>query len=216
MIFPEEQEPVVRTIEDLRAMLTRIEIGPPLAQMNWTFECESLTEHAGWLVRATFDRPDANTGEIGRGTSRKEYVPPSASLSGVVRTCWLLVELTTRHEAMEAFLFDGARAFDPHRPIDSLVPPKPQEWTDDHLRRCGSIRDRQTKTGRSLLMVLVEASNLIVCPGCRTVRKDRYGKWPRDSMANEPIGFTLPKRGWTGEIEDEARAAGLGALLHFV
>jgi hypothetical protein len=207
MIFPEEQEPVVRTIEDLRAMLTRIEIGPPLAKMNWTFECATLAEHEGWLVWTTFDRPDANTGEIGRGRSRKEYVPPLASLSGVVRTCWLLVELTTRHEAMEAFLFNGARVFDPHRPIGTIARSEPREAIDDHLRRCGGLR--------GLPMALVEFAIFVVCPGCRTVLKDRYGKWPRPASSYEHVGFTVP-RAFEREVSTLAAKEGCASWVLYV
>lgn len=68
------------------------------------------------------------------------------------------------------------------------VPSK--EPTDEHLRRCGRVPDAQTKNGRSLLAALAEAANVVVCPGCRTVLKDRFGEWPRNAWG-EKNGFTL-------------------------
>lgn len=222
---PTAASPIVVTIHDERTLervLVRLSFGEPLKRLAPAFDIVPLKGGEGWLVRLTFDRPDANTGVVGRGKSRQEFVPIGATVASVVRTCWVLVELTARHEAMEAFRFDGERVFDPHAPIGGVpstflgFAEPARETTDDHLRRCGfpGRRDVQTKNGRSLLMALVEASSLVVCPGCHTVLKDRFGQWPRP-MSNEPLGFTLPRLGWDGEIESEARAAGLGHRLHF-
>lgn len=93
---------------------------------------------------------------------------------------------------------------------------EPRETAVDHLLRCGfpERSDVPTKGGRSLFVALVEASDLVACPGCHIVLKDRSGEWPR-RVSFEPLGFTLSRSGWDGEIESEARAAGLGHRLHF-
>lgn len=83
---------------------------------------------AGWLVQIAFTRPDANTGVVGEGHSRKEFVPIDCSPDTVVKTAWLLIELLHRHELMEAFLVDNHRVFNPHHTVaelQSLRPPVP-------------------------------------------------------------------------------------------
>jgi hypothetical protein len=44
-----------------------------------------------------------------------------ATLSGVVKTAWLLVELMVRHELMEGFRFDDSRIFNPHNSVLDLA-----------------------------------------------------------------------------------------------
>ena len=55
------------------------------------------------------------------GRSRTEFVQCGATESGVIKTCWLLLELTIRHELMEGFRVDGARVFSPHHRIGALI-----------------------------------------------------------------------------------------------
>lgn len=120
----------IRTADDLRSVLAKITFGPSgvmLDRMDLQWEIEPvhivMTNHTGWVVRFTFNRPDNRTGEMGRGAGRWEIVEAGARASAVVKTCWLLLELLVRHELMEAFLFDGVRLFDPHRTVDELAMP---------------------------------------------------------------------------------------------
>lgn len=107
--------------EALQTLLSRVSVREPFASMRFGWGIRRLPLCGGWLVRAHFDRPCSITGMVGRGASREEYVSPGASVSSVVKTCWLLVELTLRHEAMEAFHFDDARIFDPHHDVADLA-----------------------------------------------------------------------------------------------
>lgn len=108
----------------LRAVLNRITFAPSCVDMSWKWELEEVWEEdslKGWLVNTTFQRPDTNTGEMGTGKGRQGFIPVGTTLSGVVKTAWLLAELIVRHELMEAFLFDGKRVFDPHKTVFELT-----------------------------------------------------------------------------------------------
>lgn len=89
--------------------------GPPFPDVPMV-----TVEPMGWRLRLTFLRPDRETGVIGRGAGRWELIERGTSLSSVVKTCWILLELLVRHELMESFTFDGVRVFDPHRTIAQL------------------------------------------------------------------------------------------------
>ncbi len=78
-------------------------------------------EMPGWFVNVAFDRPDTNTGEIGTGRGRKEFIAYGSWESGAVKTGWLLVELVVRHELMEAFRWRNKRIFNPHNSIHALA-----------------------------------------------------------------------------------------------
>ena len=121
-------EPQMRTTADVKAVLDRISFAPNCVDMGWAWEIEELhvgpdNSLKGWLVNTTFQRPDVETGVVGTGRGRKEYVAVGTSESGVVKTAWLLAELIVRHELMEAFLYRGVRIFDPHHTVDELSMP---------------------------------------------------------------------------------------------
>ncbi len=112
----------------LQEILKDISFRPSCVDFQWEWEVEptyrfvagATFELRGWLVRTTFRRPDTATGLIGTGHGRWELIEVGTSVSGVVKTCWLLVDLITRHELMEAFSFRGVRVFDPHKSVDDL------------------------------------------------------------------------------------------------
>jgi hypothetical protein len=109
--------------EDLLDVLSRIKLVGPLERLNWCWQAVPTAMSPGgngWMIWGEFDRPDRETGTIGRGTSRTELVLSGATISYVVKTAWVIVELSMRHEAMESFMFDGVRIFDPHRTVDQL------------------------------------------------------------------------------------------------
>jgi hypothetical protein len=91
--------------------------------MGWEWEIEELPMDKGWLVNTTFKRPDTDTGIMGTGRGRQEFIAKGATESGVVKTAWLLAELIVRHELMEAFRYRGVRIFDPHHTVEELSMP---------------------------------------------------------------------------------------------
>jgi hypothetical protein len=119
---------LVQTTADVRAVLDQISFAPSCLDMGWKWEIEELRTGAenaliGWHVNTTFQRPDTDTGVVGTGRGRKEFVAVGAGESSVVKTAWLLAELIIRHELMEAFLYRGVRIFDPHHTVDELSLP---------------------------------------------------------------------------------------------
>lgn len=110
----------IRSIEALRGVLDNVTMLDPLAAMRWRFTARAVAPE-GWLVRAHFNRPDRDTGLPARGLSREEFIPWDSTVSFVVKTCWVLVELVVTHEAREAFHFDGDRVFDPHHEVEALA-----------------------------------------------------------------------------------------------
>jgi len=121
-------ETLVSTTADLRAIVGDVSFAPNCVNMGWAWEIEEVHVSPdgalkGWLVNTTFRRPDTETGVVGIGRGRKEFVAVGTSESGVVKTAWLLAELIVRHELMEAFLYRGVRIFDPHHTVDELSMP---------------------------------------------------------------------------------------------
>ncbi len=116
----------VESIGELYAVLGAVELGhgSPLNSVQWEAVPAVLDGgYHGWLLRLSFTRPDRNTGELGRGASRWEFIGSCATESAVVKTAWLLCELTVRHEPMEAFTYAGVRIFDPHHTVAELSLP---------------------------------------------------------------------------------------------
>lgn len=74
----------------------------------------------GFLIRTTFQRPDTNTHELGKGFGRWWHVPEDISYSGLVKTAYKACALILEHELMEAFHVKGNRIFDPHHDVQDL------------------------------------------------------------------------------------------------
>jgi hypothetical protein len=113
----------VQTAAELRGVLGEISFAPSGLDMGWEWEIEELPMDKGWLVNTTFKRPDTDTGIMGTGRGRQEFIAKGATESGVVKTAWLLAELIVRHELMEAFRYRGVRIFDPHHTVEELSMP---------------------------------------------------------------------------------------------
>lgn len=135
-------DPVINSYEQLIAALSRINFHNTVLDFKWKFEFVPLlaiypAEHGedmqrkGWLIWVSFERPDSLTGEIGRGRGRDEIIWKGTTLSGVIKTAWLLVELMVRHELMEGFRFDDSRIFNPHHSVLDLA--KVQEIHDKRI-----------------------------------------------------------------------------------
>jgi len=81
------------------------------------------THVMGFVIWPTFQRPDTTTGKIETGYGGGVFIPVDADETRVVMKAWNAVELTVRHELMEAFCYMGERVLDPHKTIDDLVYP---------------------------------------------------------------------------------------------
>lgn len=117
----DKDEPI--TIEEkLKEVLRAITLKNSVLDFNWGFEYRRaiLDEKRCWLIWVCFDRPDTNTGEIGRGRGRTEIIWEGSTISAIVKTCWLLIELMVRHELMEGFRFQEKRIFNPHNSVFDL------------------------------------------------------------------------------------------------
>jgi hypothetical protein len=123
-------EPTIKTDADLEAALRQITFVNSVLDFKWKFEYLSVTVAGdpgknflknGWLLWVSFERPDTITGTVGRGRGRDEIIWQGTSLSGAVKTAWVLVELMIRHELMEAFRWDDARIFNPHNSVIDLA-----------------------------------------------------------------------------------------------
>jgi len=132
--LPQAVEPQIYYTGELMTIIENIDFVDSCVDFKWRFEIEEVWSldpasfkagkepvFKGWHVNTVFNRPDTNTGEIGEGPSRKEFIPAGSTASGVFKTCYLLVFLTTWHEIMESMIYKGFRPFDPHNSVDELV-----------------------------------------------------------------------------------------------
>lgn len=78
----------------------------------------------GFLIRCGFWRPDTNTGVMGEGFGRWNFVPNNSSVDAIVKTAYVAIKLVVEHEMMEAFEFMGVKVFDPHKTLEDLAYPK--------------------------------------------------------------------------------------------
>ena len=108
---------------ELDRLLSEITMVNTSLDFKWHFESQMCrdSDMPGFFVRVGFERPDTNTGKIGIGHGRYEYIAVGTTESGVVKTAWLLVELVVRHELMEAFRWRDKRIFNPHNSIHALA-----------------------------------------------------------------------------------------------
>jgi hypothetical protein len=112
------------TEERLRNALARIHYQNRNYETPWEFTYEPVFlaggQQAGWLLQGRFMRPETHTNVVDWGRTRKEFVAMEAQPDSVIKTCWVIIDLTERHEAMESFKVDGLRVFDPHIPLRLL------------------------------------------------------------------------------------------------
>ncbi len=136
-ITPVATEEVVKTTDDLLRVLSEITFKNTVLDFKWQFEFRDVTiqdshdGQSGWLVWATFERPDSYNGEMGRGRGRDEIIWAGTTVSGVVKTAWLLVELLVRHELMEGFRWRNVRIFNPHHTVEQLASLRKKKKTQD-------------------------------------------------------------------------------------
>ena len=118
----------INTDEELYKLLSEVSMLNTALDFKWKFIVEKIVANDalsatidGWFVSVQFERPDTKTGVIGIGQGRREFVAIGTTESGVVKTCWLLIELVIKHELMEAFHWRGKRIFNPHNSIYDLA-----------------------------------------------------------------------------------------------
>lgn len=118
----------IKNTEHLREVISKITFKNTVLDFKWRFDFREVvfsgdgkTIDEGWLVWVTFERPDTTTGVVGRGRGRDEIIWAGSSVSSVVKTCWLLVELMIRHELMEGFRYNDCRIFNPHHTVGELA-----------------------------------------------------------------------------------------------
>lgn len=121
-------EPTIKTDKELEKVLSEISFVHTVLDFKWKFEYKPMVMYdekhlprEGWLLWVSFERPDTITGAMGRGRGRDEIVWYGATVSGVVKTAWVLVELMVRHELMEGFRWRNARIFNPHNSVFALA-----------------------------------------------------------------------------------------------
>lgn len=123
-------EKLIQTTEDLQEALSQVKFINSVLNFNWQFEFRPVEIHEenkswmvkkAWLVHVSFERPDINSGKVGRGRSRDEIVWQGTTLSGAVKTGYVLLKLTIEHELMEGFHWNAARIFNPHNTIEELA-----------------------------------------------------------------------------------------------
>lgn len=120
-------EPTVKTDLELNDVLREITFVNTVLDFKWAFEyksvtiCEGPIDKQAWLLWVTFERPDTITGAFSRGRGRDEIVWKGATVSAVVKTAWVLVELMVRHELMEGFRWRNTRIFNPHNSVFDLA-----------------------------------------------------------------------------------------------
>jgi hypothetical protein len=136
-------EPLIETTPELVNVLSQISFVNTVVDFKWRFEFlrvdvsfpetdVPVPQKRGWIVWVSFERPDTQSGKIGRGRGRDEIIWEGTTESGVVKTAWLLVELMSRHELMEGFRYKGYRIFNPHHSVLDLA--KVQEIHDARIK----------------------------------------------------------------------------------
>lgn len=128
----------------LRKVIARVTQSPSCVDMGWEWDIRTVfypavhgqLEEAGFLIRCSFQRPDTNTGDVGRGWGRFFHLNPDESVTGVVKTMKLAMTRIVDHEIDEMIRYNGERIFDPHYDISDLVEMARKQWKGgSHCRR---------------------------------------------------------------------------------
>lgn len=75
----------------------------------------------GFLVQIVFVAKDSATGEEAEQRCRKWYVSSHVTITEVVRTLYKAGIAALEHEFSEAFKYQGAAVFHPHRSVGELA-----------------------------------------------------------------------------------------------
>jgi hypothetical protein len=117
------KDKIIENHIDLETVLDQIKLVNTVLDFDWHFNWKEINVEGriGWFVWVSFKRPDTETNKCGIGRGRDEIIWQGTTTSGVVKTCWLLVELVVRHELMEGFRWQGKRIFNPHNSVVDLA-----------------------------------------------------------------------------------------------
>lgn len=108
-------------------------VGTRFAEWDFAFTVDELTptneaakaavtgDGTPLLLRCSFERPDADTGDMDTGKGRGWFIEADATEDSVVKTAWLAMKQIVDHELMEAFTYNSVRVFDPHKSIEDLT-----------------------------------------------------------------------------------------------
>ena len=125
---------------ELMDLLESIEmLGTRLEEWNFRWSLDTVHHHdaletqsvdervRGWLVRCSFERPDANGeySEQGIGYGREWFIAPGTPITGVVFTAWMAIQQILIHELHESFTVmvngERVRLLDPHKELADLA-----------------------------------------------------------------------------------------------
>lgn len=113
---------LIRDTEHLETAVQRVSFATSCLDMGWRWECRDVASPSrGWLIRCSFQRPDRETGTVGRGFGRWWYIADGTSESALWKTMFAAAKMIVEHELLEAFKVDGKRPFDPHRSVQDLT-----------------------------------------------------------------------------------------------
>lgn len=126
-------EATVHTLVELWGVLDQVKFAPSCVNLDWHWEVEevygrdrqSLTfTLLGWLVNATFQRPDSYTGESRLSDGWPEFVRIGDQEMKVIKRLYNFCHRIVQHELDEAFIYKGERIFDPHKTVEEMFPRK--------------------------------------------------------------------------------------------
>jgi hypothetical protein len=106
------------SLKKVKDTLSTITFVPSCINFSWEWEVKKIEN--GFHIRTTFQRPDINTGVIGKGYGRWMFVPSKSPDDSIIKTAWVCCEFIVKHELMESFLVSGKKVFDPHKSIEEL------------------------------------------------------------------------------------------------
>jgi hypothetical protein len=106
------------SLKKVKEAISKISFEKSCVDMGWEWEIKKVED--GFHIRTTFQRPDVNTGVVGKGFGRWMFIHKNCGEDSVIKTAWLCCELIVKHELMESFLVSGKRIFDPHKTIEEL------------------------------------------------------------------------------------------------
>jgi hypothetical protein len=128
-----DDSPIMNTT-DLRAEMARVSFERSCLDMGWDWEVRwgtrddrdpdapvSAISVPGWLIRCSFQRPDRDTGKIGRGFGRWWWIEVGTIPSALWKSMFAAAKMIVEHELLEAFKVEGKRPFDPHRSVQDLI-----------------------------------------------------------------------------------------------
>lgn len=116
------EEGEVNKTEDVLGILSNIEFAPSCLDMHWEWNVEEVPGY-GFLISVSFERPDTNTGKIGRGWGREWFIRIGSTEKFVVMTAKCSIDFVLTHESMEFFHYKKARIIDPHKSLEELAYP---------------------------------------------------------------------------------------------